>query len=60
MIDIDQLAKNMKNLGVSEEQISYALKPLQSASETLSSMIELFDDTPYPLIIDLNKLSRSK
>ena len=56
MVDVALISQQMRTSGLSEKEISYAVKPLELASEALTNLLDKFDNTPLPYTIDLSKL----
>ena len=60
MPDLKAMAEQMRRLGMTEEEISYALKPLEPVEEALTKLLDTFDSTPLPLVFPVKKLERNK
>ena len=54
------LEERLKALGMTDDEISYALKPLEPLRHAFNDLLETFDNTPVPMIFVVKKLERKE
>jgi uncharacterized protein Smg (DUF494 family) len=57
MKHLQSMIKTMSDVGFSQDEIDFALKPLEQVAEALERLLTEADSTVFPLVFDLRKVA---